>query len=231
MPNISYIEEGSGDVILFLHGWGQNKEMMYPLIDELKEKYKCVIVDLPGFGESEFNDSKDISEYVEALRVFLEKLNLLPKYIVGHSFGGKVAFEYYLKYKDIERIVIIASPLLKPRRTIKYYGKVLLHKIKKKFGIFSVEGGSKDYKACSKRMKSFFVKVVNTHYNKQVKNIDIPFLLLWGNKDREVPIKRAKKLNKELNNSCLYIQNGGHFAYLDNIEFTRLIIQSFLRRA
>ena len=37
MPNISYIKEGKGEVILLLHGWGQNKEMMLPLIDNLKD--------------------------------------------------------------------------------------------------------------------------------------------------------------------------------------------------
>lgn len=231
MPNISYISEGSGDIILFLHGWGQNKEMMYPLIDELKNKYRCIVVDLPGFGDSKFNGSENISEYIGILRKFLQDNDLLPKYIVAHSFGGKVAVEYYLNYRDIDRVVIIASPLLKPKRTIKYCFKILLHKIKKKMGIRNSNGGSQDYKNCSSEMKHFFVNVVNTHYNKQLKNVDIPFLLLWGNKDKQVPLNRAKKLNEVLKHSQLYVENGGHFAYLENIEFTRLAIQSFLRRA
>ena len=230
MPNISYIEEGKGDIILFLHGWGQNKEMMYPIISELKEKYKCVVLDLPGFGKSLFDNSKDIEEYVSSIRCFLEKNGLLPKYIVGHSFGGKLALEYYFKYKDIDKMVFIASPILKPKRSIKYYYKVYKYKILKKINIVSKNVGSEDYKNCKKEMKSFFVKVVNTHYDKKVKDINIPVLLIWGDKDNQVKLDKGKKLNKIIKSSQLYILKGSHFAYLDNIEFTKLVIQKFIRR-
>ena len=59
MPNhINCYVCGEGKVILFLHGWGQNKEMMMPLVEELKGKYKCVLLDMPGFGKSKFNGVK-----------------------------------------------------------------------------------------------------------------------------------------------------------------------------
>jgi len=79
-------------------------------------------------------------------------------------------------------------------------------------------------------MKSFFVNVVNTHYDKLVRNIEIPVILIWGNDDEKVPLKKACELNKKLKNSELYIMNGDHFAYIKNIEFTRLVIQKHLRR-
>ena len=133
MPkDINYIEKGQGEIILFLHGWGQNIDMMLPLIDELKHKYKCVILDLPGFGKSNFNDSKTISEYVEKIRLFLEEKQLLPKYLVGHSFGGKLCVEYYLKYQDVCKMALIASPILKPKRNFVYYYKVYKYKLIKK---------------------------------------------------------------------------------------------------
>ena len=79
-------------------------------------------------------------------------------------------------------------------------------------------------------MKSFFVNVVNTHYDKLVRNIEIPVILIWGKDDEKVPLKKACELNKKLKNSELYIMNGDHFAYIKNIEFTRLVIQKHLRR-
>lgn len=230
MPNIKYIAVGEGEKILLLHGWGQNKEMMLPIIDELKEKYKCILVDMPGFGESNYNGEKNIEEYVSTLRKFLEINNLLPKYVVGHSFGGKIALHYCLKYNDLSKLVIIASPILKPTRTFKYYYKVAKYKIKKTMKIKNNnKEGSDDYKNCSIDMKSFFVNVVNTHYDINIRNIDIPVLLIWGKNDNKVPLKKAKKLNKTLKNSELYIEKGGHFAYLENIQFTRLVIQKFFR--
>ena len=229
MSRISYVSIGEGDTILFLHGWGQNKEMMLPLIDELKYKYRCVILDLPGFGNSLFNNAKTIEKYLEDIREFLAEENIFPKYIVGHSFGGKLAALYYLKYKDLERLVIIASPLLKPKRTIKYYYKIYMHKLKKKLGIKG-NNGSDDYKNCCSKIKPLFINIVNTHLDKIISKITIPTLLIWGDKDRKVPLNRAKKIKKKLVNSELCVENGGHFAYLDNIHFTRLVIQKFLRR-
>lgn len=230
MPNISYIEEGTGEVILFLHGWGQNKEMMFPLIDELKNNYRCILIDLPGFGKSEFNGSKNLEEYTVYLRNFLECRNIIPRHIVGHSFGGKLALNYYLKYKDINSLTFIASPILRPKRGIKYYLKIYAYKLMKRLKINTCKKGSEDYRNCSKNMKSFFVNVVNRHFNKEIKNIKVPTLLLWGDKDEKVPLNKAKKIRKKIKCGQLVVEKGGHFAYLENIEFTRLIIQQFLRR-
>jgi len=230
LPNISYIEKGDGDVVLLLHGWGQNKEMMVPIIEELQYKYKCIVIDMPGFGESSFNNEKDLNEYTENIRNFLVENNLKPKYVIGHSFGGKVAINYCLQYNDLSKLVIIASPILKPKRTLKYYYKIYKYKLKRKMKLGLKNYGSEDYRGCSDNMKGFFVKVVNTHYDKEVGNIKTPILLIWGNDDDKVPLAKAKTLNKKIINSDLYIEKGGHFAYLENIEFTRLIIQKFLRR-
>lgn len=230
MPNIAYVCQGEGDVVLFLHGWGQNKESMLPLIEELKYKFKCVVIDLPGFGQSTFNSEKNLNEYTATIRKFLLENNLVPSYIVGHSFGGKVAFNYYLNYKDVKGLVIIASPLVKPKRTIKYYYNIYLYKLKKKLHFKTNKKGSEDYKNCPSEMKKFFVNVVNTHFDRDISNVNLPILFLWGNKDKKVPIKKAKKLNKKIFKSELVIEKGGHFAYLENIDFTRLIIQKFLRR-
>ena len=122
MPNISYIKEGEGEVILLLHGWGQNKEMMFPLIDNLKEKFTCVVVDLPGFGDTPFDNSINIEEYVNNLRKFLIDNNITPKYIIGHSFGGKVAIHYYLKYIQQELLFLLKHilPLLNLHKLIHF---------------------------------------------------------------------------------------------------------------
>ena len=230
MDKIKCLEYGEGDTILFLHGWGQNKEMMKPIVEELKYNYKCIIIDMPGFGESNFNNEKNLNEYTQTIYGFLERKDLRPKYIIGHSFGGKVALNYYFNYQGVEKIIFIGSPLLKPKRTIKYYFKIYTYKLKKILKKNIVNLGSKDYLDCKSEMKHFFINIVNTHFNKQIKQIKIPVLLIWGKKDDKVPLSKAKKLKKRIKKSELIIENGGHFAYLENIQYTRLIIQKFLRR-
>ena len=49
----AYIEDGNGNDVILLHGWGQNKEMMIRIFDHLKDRFHVYSIDLPGFGESE----------------------------------------------------------------------------------------------------------------------------------------------------------------------------------
>ena len=79
--------------------------MMFSLVEGLKNKFKCVAIDMPGFGNSEFNDENNVDEYCKTIHDFLSiTLKINPRYIVGHSFGGKVAVSYYLKYKNQNRL-------------------------------------------------------------------------------------------------------------------------------
>ena len=48
----AYMEEGNGIPVVLMHGWGQNKEMMIHVFDHLKNRFRVVSLDFPGFGES-----------------------------------------------------------------------------------------------------------------------------------------------------------------------------------
>ena len=229
MPNLDFFIIGNGPVILFLHGWGQNKEMMLGLANKLKSRYKCVLVDMPGFGKSDFNGEKNVKEYTKTIHDFLhDKLNIDPSYIVGHSFGGKIALEYYFNY-GIKGITLIASPVLKPKRKINYYFNIIMYKIKKKLKCNVNKYGSRDFKECKKEMKSFFVNVVNTHYDKKILKVRVPVLLVYSRKDEKVNFRSARKLHNKLLRSRLRVINGDHFAYLSNEEIVSVEIHDFFK--
>jgi len=89
--NINYIQYGSGNDIVLLHGWGQNIEMMEPLAKNFKEN-RITILDFPGFGKSEEPLSPlTIYDYIEILRELLTTLKIENPILIGHSFGGRVA--------------------------------------------------------------------------------------------------------------------------------------------
>jgi len=229
LPKLDFFVVGKGPILLFLHGWGQNKEMMLPLVERLKKHYKCIVVDLPGFGNSDYNNESNLDDYCETIHKFLlDELKVEPKYIIGHSFGGKVAINYYLKYKGIKGIGIIASPILKPKRKISYYFKVWLYKLKKKLKIKN-NMGSEDYKNTKDEMKKFFISVVNTHYNKKIKQIKIPILLIYSYDDEKVSFTCGRRLNKKLENSRLKVIKGDHFAYLSNENIVSIEINNFIK--
>jgi len=51
--DINYIEEGEGEPIIVLHGWGANINTVLSLVNILKDRYRVYAMDLPGFGESQ----------------------------------------------------------------------------------------------------------------------------------------------------------------------------------
>jgi len=107
----SYLNTGSGTTILMLHGFMGNKATWLPLIEKLQPNCRCVSLDLLGFGESSKPKIRyDIAKEVAFLRQFVQKIQLEPCYILGHSFGGWVAAAYALQYPDSVSGLLLAAP-------------------------------------------------------------------------------------------------------------------------
>lgn len=99
---ISYIEGGRGDVLLFLHGFGANKDNWVRLAKHLKNDYSVIALDLPGFGNSfkDINLKYDVESQVSRVNEFINKLGISKFHIVGNSMGGYIAGNYAVKYPD-----------------------------------------------------------------------------------------------------------------------------------
>ncbi len=97
---ISYYDIGHGNnVILFIHGWLNSKEIWIPVIYGIFKsginikKYRFIIVDLLGHGNSSrsLKLSFSTNEQVYILRRFIFGLGIRNITIVGHSMGGKIS--------------------------------------------------------------------------------------------------------------------------------------------
>jgi pimeloyl-ACP methyl ester carboxylesterase len=91
--DISYdiVNPKSEKVLLVLHGWGSNKEIMQQAFSRSLLEYKHVYVDMPGFGKSPNTTVLRTVDYANMMQLFCEALGLRVDAIMGHSFGGKVA--------------------------------------------------------------------------------------------------------------------------------------------
>ena len=92
--NLNYKIYGEGDLVVLLHGWGQNIKMMEPLVKALKNK-KVLIMDLPGFGETpEPSFVWSIEDYADFVKKQVANFGYEKCSLIGHSFGGKIALMY-----------------------------------------------------------------------------------------------------------------------------------------
>lgn len=107
----AYIEVGSGIPLLMLHGFMGDASCWMSLSDCLKSNFRCISLDLLGFGESARPTIRyDIAKEVAFLRQVVEVLHLDSFYLMGHSFGGWVSAAYALKYSDSLKGLILAAP-------------------------------------------------------------------------------------------------------------------------
>jgi pimeloyl-ACP methyl ester carboxylesterase len=107
----SYLDTGSGPLVLMLHGFMGNKACWLPLIEQLKSHYRCISLDLLGFGESGKPKIRyDVALEVAFVRQVVLALQLDPCYILGHSFGGWVAAAYGLQYPASVSGLLLAAP-------------------------------------------------------------------------------------------------------------------------
>ena len=233
--NINYELYGEGKAtVVLLHGWGQNIEMMKPIGDRLQKTHQVLIVDLPGHGLSDKPDfAWTLFDYVEALKELFETLKLKKIILVGHSFGGKISLLYASMYQ-VEKVVVFGSPY--KQKIKKETLKVKILKTAKKIpGINKLEEfakkhiGSTDYKNASPIMREVLVNHVNLDITNEVKKINVPLLIIWGSNDEAVPLSDAYELEKLVNNAGLVVYpNCTHYAYLENLNQTINILNSFL---
>ena len=105
--DINYIRYGNkkGKTLVFLHGWGQNIQMMKFISDYFEDKFDLIVIDLPGHGESATpTKALEVVDFVNIIHDLLKKLKVEKPILVGHSFGGKISLLYASMY-PVEKLV------------------------------------------------------------------------------------------------------------------------------
>ncbi len=234
--DVNYVDYGNseGDTILFLHGWGQNIEMMRPVGDALKKEYRIVIIDLPGFGDSkEPNSVWTLYDYVDFVHELTKKLDIDNPILFGHSFGGKISLLYASTY-PVKKLIVCGSPFRKEIKKLSMKTKIL-KSLKKVPGLNKLEDvakkhiGSTDYRQASKLMREIMVEHVNLDITEEVKKIKSSTLIIWGDQDRAVPLECAYELEKLIPDAGVVLYPScSHYAYLEGLKKTINVVRVFL---
>ena len=234
--NINYVRYGKegGKSIVYLHGWGQNIEMMKPIADPFRDEFDILIIDLPGHGMSdEPKYAWTCYDYVDCLKEIFTSLKIDKPILVGHSFGGKLSLLFASKY-PVEKLVLFGSPFKKEVEKLSLKVKIL-KEMKKVPGVNKLEGfakkhmGSTDYRNASVVMREILVGTVNLDITSEVKKIKCPTLIVWGTLDEAVPLARAYELEKLIPDAGVVTYEGcTHYAYLERLDQTINILCNFL---
>lgn len=107
---INVMDEGEGHPILFLHGLGGCWRDWEPQLDALSDRYRCVVVEHRGHGRSEATSGRYSTELFagDAARL-CEQLGIEHAYVVGLSMGGLIAQQLALAEPNLVDALVLCD--------------------------------------------------------------------------------------------------------------------------
>ncbi len=123
---IHYVEAGKRgrQVALLIHGWSSSWYATSPLLGPLSQRFHCIAIDLPGYGQSPpFAERTTIPKYVDLLADLIEEISDGPVVLVGHSMGGMISLSLALQYPVLVERMVLLNPTITGRlsKAINFY--------------------------------------------------------------------------------------------------------------
>lgn len=223
--------------LLLIHDMFSSSQDFSEVTAPLSQKYRVIALDLPGFGLSSKNNNINYSRKNLAVicNQFMAALGYKKYSVLGHSTGGEVALNLSLQFKDnIEKLILVDSAgLLEPQKninlppwlikelTINYYSE-FLNQVRSFNSLININFDAAQKNLYYNRMlspdtlKAIYSTDDSGSIKGNLKDIKTPTLIIWGGKDKIIPISNGYELNNVLPSSTLIIfENSGHNPFVE----------------
>ena len=255
LPNgvyLQYAEQGifTGTAVIFLHGIGDSWHSFEPVLKALPENIHAFAVSLRGHGDSEKPATGyTINHFATDVDQFIKVKELKSVYVVGHSMGGMVAQQFVLDHPQLTKGMVLidsdanfndnpgmpgffqqALKLDGPidRKFMDEFQRTTLAKpIDPDYYNLLVSEGMK---VPAGVFKSSFAGMMQADFRDELKNIKVPALIFWGNKDNICSIKDEEQLLRDIPHAKFMIyENTGHALHWEEPARFTNALTSFIK--
>ena len=216
--SISYeiLNKNREKTLVFLHGWGSNKEIMKQAFAKNLDEFCLIFLDLPGFGGSSVAKPMKTDDYANIVRLFLNSLHVENFTAVGHSFGGKIG-----AILNPQGLVLLSSAGILVKKSSKVKTKIRVFKtfksiVPKSFYRFFA---SDDVSGMSQVMYETLKNVVDEDFRDIFKKVTSKTLIFWGKEDSATPLSSGVEISRIIKESSFYPLEGDHFFFIKNAKF------------
>lgn len=254
---ISYVEQGTGEPVILIHGiptWGY---LWQGLVPSLSRQCRILIPDLLGFGYSDKGDWFDRSIRAQALIIerWMDALNMEQATVIAHDIGGGVALRLATLFPGrlsklcllnticydswpIEAMLQLGHPQARRKLSASSLLTLLRQALKQGFASSPestcLEGLLAPYatevgKLSLIRNAAALNTNLTTELTPLLPNLRIPTLILWGEDDVFQPIRFGERLAHDIPNAqFVRIKNARHFVMVDQPQAVLHEVQAFV---
>ncbi len=238
-----YIEEGSGEPLMLLHGLFGALSNFQDLIEYFKTQYQVIVPILPLFELDIFHTT--VGGLEKFVHKFIEARNYNGIHLLGNSLGGHVALVYILKHPArIKSLTLTGSSgLFENGMGDSYPKRGDIHYIRNKTELtfYDPKMATDDlvnevFEITNNRLKvikiiSLAKSAIRNNLGEELNQIKQPTLLIWGKNDTITPPFVAEEFHKLIPHSELhFIDKCGHAPMMEVPGEFNSILEVFLKK-
>jgi 2-hydroxy-6-oxonona-2,4-dienedioate hydrolase len=238
-----YIEEGTGEPLVLLHGLFGALSNFQPLIEYFRNHNRVIVPILPLLEMDILHTS--VGGLAKFVLRFLENRNLEAVHLLGNSLGGHVALVHTLKHPERIKSLILtgSSGLFENGMGDSYPKRGDYEYIKKKTELtfYDPKTATKElvdevYSITNNRLKAIKIialakSAIRNNLGEELNQIKQPTLLIWGNNDTITPPFVAREFNRLIPNSELhFVDKCGHAPMMEVPDEFNAILHKFLKK-
>ncbi len=238
-----YVEEGSGEPLMLLHGLFGALSNFEKLIEHFRHTHKVVVPMLPLFDLDILHTT--VGGLAKYIQKFIDAKNYDNIHLLGNSLGGHVALVHVLKHPERIKSLILtgSSGLFENGMGDTYPRRGDYEYIRKKTEVtfYDPKTATKElvdevFDITRNRLKvikiiSLAKSAIRHNLGEELNNVKQPTLLIWGNNDTITPPFVGREFHRLIPNSELhFIDKCGHAPMMEQPEEFTMILDKFLKK-
>lgn len=245
---LNYRIIGNGCPVLFLHGFLESLEMWDYF--SLENNFQCILIDLPGHGNSaHFSEAaKSMLSMASEVQKVMNELKLIECTVVGHSMGGYVGLELLELDQRCKKLVLLNSNFWQDSDLKKEDRKRVAEIVKKNKNLFLYEAIPNLFNHPEKHDEAI-KKIISTAQNMEATTIGFAsiamaqrksfenklaeladkILLIQGEFDMIVPKEKMDEVLMMFPAVQIQYIKSGHMAHIEQTKMTQKVLEDFLR--
>lgn len=259
--NVHYIEKGKGDLhIVFLHGYGANTYTWKHQLDAFATQgYHVWAIDLIGFGLSDkpMKTEYSIEIFQKQIIDFMAAHKIQKAHLIGNSMGGGLGLALAISNPQRVASLVVIDPLAYPidlpfpyslgkrlgKIVLPFFSRSLVFRTLKQIVYnpekisseqidaywhpYEMKGGREAALSVLKAFDRKILEALSLSYG----SIDAPVLILWGERDRWIPVEHLDRLANQIPGAKkILISDCGHIPQEEKPDEVNRVIFDFLKK-